>query len=77
MIGLPIVTMVLAGLLGLQAENTSTQNEHVKSVTSVCKVLGDGRKLAAVAVEYDVPIKNSSLNEGGFKVRTTQATRRG
>lgn len=48
MIGLSIITMVLAGILGLgQDENNSTQNNHIQLVTSICKVLGDGRKVAA------------------------------
>lgn len=54
-------TLVLAGILGLaQAQNNSTP-EHVKSATAVSRVLGDGRKVAAVIVEFDAPILHKSL----------------
>lgn len=44
--------MVLAGFLGLaQAQNNSTSLEHIKSVTAVSKVLGDGRKVSTVILE--------------------------
>ncbi|MGM9753132.1 MAG: alpha/beta hydrolase-fold protein, partial [Candidatus Cryptobacteroides sp.] len=76
MIGVSIITMVLAGILGLgQAENNSTQNNHIQSVTSICKVLGDGRKVAAVAMEYDVPIKNASLSTDSYTVEGKEVLR--
>lgn len=62
-----IFTMVLAGFLGLaQAQNNSTSLEHIKSVTAVSKVLGDGRKVSTVILEYDTPISNKSLSAGSY-----------
>lgn len=64
-----ILTMVLAGFLGLaQAQNNSTIAEHVKSATAISKVLGDGRKVATVILEYDAPISNRSLSPDSYEV---------
>ena len=39
-----IITMVLAGILGLaNAQNNSITEGHVQSATTICRVLGDGR----------------------------------
>lgn len=35
---------------------------HVKSVTAIGEVLGDGAKTTAIAIEYDTPINGSSLS---------------
>lgn len=68
--------MVLAGLLGFtQAKNNSTQQTHVSSVTAVSKVLGDGRKLSAVILEYDEPISNAGLGTGSYAVEGKEVTR--
>ena len=41
-----IITMVLAGLLGMaNAQNTSNTEGHVQSATAISRVLGDGRKV--------------------------------
>lgn len=67
--------MVLAGFLGLaQAQNNSTSLEHIKSVTAVSKVLGDGRKVATVILEYDTPISNKSLSAGCYAVVGKEVT---
>ena len=64
-----ILTMVLAGLLGLaQAQNNSMTTTHVKSTTAISRVLGDGRKVEAVVLEYDTPIKNRSLSANSYSV---------
>lgn len=70
-----IFTMVLAGFLGLaQAQNNSTSLEHIKSVTAVSKVLGDGRKVSTVILEYDTPISNKSLSAGSYAVVGKEVT---
>lgn len=70
------ITMVLAGLLGLvQAQNNSASPEHIQSVTAISKVLGDGRKVAAVVLEYDVPISNKSLSTGTYDVEGKEVMR--
>ena len=51
-----IITMVLAGFLGLaNAQNTSTTEGHVQSATAISRVLGDGRKVETVVLQYDTP----------------------
>lgn len=64
-----ILTMVLAGLLGFaQAQNNSMKTVHVESATAISRVLGDGRKVEAVVLEYDSPIKNRSLSARSYSV---------
>ena len=64
-----IFTMVLAGFLGLaQAQNNSIEKVHVESATAISRVLGDGRKVEAVVLEYDSPIKNRSLSARTYSV---------
>lgn len=41
---------------------------HVKSVTAIGEVLGDGAKTTAVAIEYDSPINGSSLSRASYTV---------
>lgn len=61
--------MVLVGFLGLmQAQNNSDAYGHVKAVTAISKVLGDGRKVATVILEYDTPIKEESLSPDSYQV---------
>ena len=44
-----IITMVLAGLLGMaNAQNTSNTEAHVQSATAISRVLGDGRKVETI-----------------------------
>ena len=64
-----MLTMVLVGFLGLmQAQNNSDAYGHVKAVTAISKVLGDGRKVATVILEYDTPIKEESLSPDSYQV---------
>lgn len=71
-----IFTMVLAGILGFtQAQNNSTQTVNVESVTAISRVLGDGRKVEAVVLEYDSPIKNRSLTVNSYSVKGKEVTR--
>lgn len=71
-----ISTMVLVGLLGLaQAQNNSMKSVHIESATAISKVLGDGRKVEAVVLEYDSPIKNKSLSLGSYSVEGKEITR--
>lgn len=66
-----IITMVLASCLYLVQAQTSTETqnpEHIREVTAISRVLGDGRKVATVILEYDTPINNKSLNTGSYRV---------
>ena len=44
------------------------EHPFVMNVTTLVKVLGDGQKVAGVAVEYKNPIKASSLNMADYQV---------
>lgn len=71
-----ILTWCLAGVLGLaQAQNNAVNPEHIGSVTAISKVLGDGRKVAAVVLEYDTPVSNKSLTRESFRVEGKEVTR--
>ena len=73
-----LITLVLVGLLGLaQAQNNSNANNSnsVKSATALCRVQGDGRKVAAVVLEYDTPISTKSLSAQSFAVEGQEVTR--
>ena len=64
-----IITMVLAGIHGMaNAQNTSSTEGHVQSATAISRVLGDGRKVETVVLQYDTPIRNKSLSTESFKV---------
>jgi len=51
------------------------QNRHVKSVTAITEVFGDGQKVSAVAVEYDSAIVNSNLTISTFSVEGRSITK--
>ena len=68
--------MVLTIFLGLaQAQNTSVIPEHILSATAISRVLGDGRKVETVVLEYDTPISNKSLATGSYRVEGKEVTR--
>ena len=68
--------MVLAGILGFtQAQNNSISDTHLQSVTVISRVLGDGRKVETVVLEYDTPISNKSLSDKSFAVENKEVTR--
>ena len=48
---------------------------HVKSVTAIGEVLGDGAKTTAVAIEYDAPINGNSLSTATYTVDGRQVKR--
>lgn len=71
-----IFTMVLVGLLGLaQAQNNSLNTVHIDSITAISRVLGDGRKVEAVVLKYDAPIRNRSLSTHSYSVEGKEVTR--
>ncbi|WP_435945496.1 PHB depolymerase family esterase [Dryocola sp. BD586] len=47
---------------------------HVRSATAVTQVFGDGIRLAAVAVEYDAPVRGAELSVAGFRVKDRTVT---
>ena len=61
--------VIFALIIGMpiMAESTGI-SEHIKNVTAISEVFGDGQKLSAVAVEYDAEINSSKLKPTDFKV---------
>ncbi len=50
-------------MLGVaNAQNTSNTEGHVQSATTISRVLGGGRKVETVMLQYDTPIRNKSLS---------------
>lgn len=71
-----ILTCVLAVGLGLaHAQSAGPAASHVQAVTAVSKVLGDGRKVSTVILEYDQPISQRSLTSSSFRVEGKEVTR--
>lgn len=60
-LGLPACTLGTASLEGAEPP-------HAQRAIAVTRVLGDGVRLIAVAVEYSVPVAGGSLNAKGFSV---------
>ena len=60
--------IVSAVCLFFAAFVTIAASGHVKHVTAIGEVLGDGAKTTAVAIEYDAPILNSSLSAASYTV---------
>ena len=66
----------MAGMLGVaNAQNTSNTEGHVQSATTISRVLGGGRKVETVVLQYDTPIRNKSLSTESFKVEGKDVTR--
>lgn len=71
-----LLTLILTLFFGaVRADNDSSVCESVKSVTAVSRVLGDGRKVETVVLEYDTPIRNKSLAPDTYSVEGKQVTR--
>ena len=68
-----ILTFVFSSLVS-QAIAGDTAS-HVKSVTAITQVLGDGQKVSAVAVEYDHAIDTKRLKVSDFEVEGRTVTR--
>lgn len=59
---LSLVVMLLSAISMMAASS------HVKNVTALGEVLGDGAKTTAVAIEYDSPISTNSLSTATYVV---------
>lgn len=57
------------------ASGAKETESHVKSVTAITNVYGDGQKVSAVAIEYDAVIDTSKLETGDFAVEGKTVTR--
>lgn len=58
-----------------KTNDTNAQNGHVKSVTAITEVFGDGQKVSAVAMEYDSAIDTSKLKTSDFTVKDKTVTK--
>lgn len=66
----------MAGILGMaNAQNTSDAEGYVQSATTISRVLGDGRKVETVVLQYDTPVRNKSLSAESFKIEGKDVTR--
>lgn len=71
-----IIAIIIAGCFGLaQAQNPPLNTEHIQSATAISRVLGDGRKVETIVLEYDTPIRNKSLTSKSFRVEGKEVTR--
>ncbi|MDE6779480.1 MAG: hypothetical protein K2J51_08460 [Alistipes sp.] len=71
-----VVACALLAIAGLaQAQNDSVPSGHVKSVTAVSRVFGDGRKVETVVLEYDDDISDRSLAVDSYAVEGREITR--
>ena len=61
---------LLALMLCCAVAFAATSTVHIKSVTGINKMFGDGMKMAAVALEYDCAISTSSLKPSCFALST-------
>lgn len=57
------------------ATYTDLGRSHVRSVTAINEVFGDGQKVSAVAIEYDAVIDTSKLRRSDFAVAGKTVTR--
>ncbi|WP_411153397.1 alpha/beta hydrolase-fold protein [Streptomyces sp. A30] len=58
-----------------EAGGAGSETGHVRSVTAITQVFGDGQKLVAVAVEYDSDIDGSTLSTSTFAVADRTVTK--
>lgn len=71
-----IIAIIIAGCFCLaQAQNPPLNAEHIQSATAISRVLGDGRKVETIVLEYDMPIRNKSLTSKSFRVEGKEVTR--
>ncbi len=61
--------------LTFAAEGVDMKHKHIKSVTAITEVFGDGQKVSAVAVEYDKAIDTSKLKTSDFTVEGKTVTK--
>lgn len=63
---------VLAGLLSIYTNAENTSDTHIKSVTAISKVCGQGREVATIVIEYDAPIRNKGLSASCYQVENEE-----
>lgn len=62
------MALLATGSLLAQNLGTPVAHPHIKGITAVTEVFGNGQKLTAAAIEYDQAISTSKLVVGSFSV---------
>lgn len=57
-----IISLLFVGM------NVMATSNHIKGITAIGEVLGDGAKTTAVAIEYDEPIDINSISTASYSV---------
>lgn len=70
-----LLTFVFAFFAMTSQAIAGTAASHVKGVTAITQVLGDGQKVSAVAVEYDSAIDTRRLKVSDFQVPDRTVTK--
>ena len=75
MLGRIVCALAIAsgGMAALAA--TNALQDHVKAVTAIAEVFGDGQKVSAIALEYDRAIDTTKLNAEAFAVEGKTVTK--
>ena len=63
-----IVMSLIVMCNGAYAADSASMPEHIKSVTAITEVFGEGQKLTTVVVEYDKAVENAKLAKSTFMV---------
>jgi predicted peptidase len=61
--------------LALNGNLINLNFKHIKSVTTITEVFGDGQKVTAAGIEYDKNINNSTLSNSSFSVEGRTITK--
>ncbi|QDR82686.1 PHB depolymerase family esterase [Sporomusa termitida] len=70
-----MLTMILNACAFSPKKQVTPDGSHIKSVTAITEVFGDGQKLIAAAVEYDKEIDNAKLTAAAFSVAGRSITK--
>ncbi len=76
-----MLIMLMSSLAGCGSVNVKTNaidssnSKHIKSITAITEVFGNGQKVSAVAVEYDQNIDNSKLKISDYSVEGKTITK--
>lgn len=71
--GLALVSLLGCAAVAFAGESAAAS--HIKGVTAITEVFGDGQKVSAVALEYDGAIDGSKLKLSDFSVEGKTVTR--
>lgn len=70
-----VILIVALSCLAWGRSTAQTLPEHIKNVTAVSSVFGDGQKVKTVVVEYDYPINTRSLSTTTFAIEGREILR--